>query len=94
MMPGIAPLAPVLAADDFIVGVIIFLLTIVGWVINLISSKNQKGPPVANRPRIMPPQDGFQLIATNLLLPELDVTITSMAFYDVQNGACVPATIR
>jgi len=49
-MPGF-PLAPVLAADDFIVGFIIFLLTIVGWVINLISSKNQKGPPVANRPR-------------------------------------------
>lgn len=50
-MPGFPPLVPVLAADDFIVGFIIFLLTIVGWVINLISSKNQKGPPVANRPR-------------------------------------------
>ncbi|HEY2251377.1 MAG TPA: hypothetical protein VGH74_09965 [Planctomycetaceae bacterium] len=50
-IPGFPPLIPVLAADDFIVGFIIFLLTVVGWVINLISSKNQKGPPVANRPR-------------------------------------------
>jgi len=61
-MPGFPPLAPVLAADDFIVGFIIFLLTIVGWVINLISSKNQKGPPVANRPRppLRPRDDRIQ----------------------------------
>ena len=54
-MPGFMPLAPVLAADaDAIIGVIIFLITVVGWVANLVSNKNQKGPPVANRPR--PPQ--------------------------------------
>ena len=53
-MPGFMPPIPVLAADDAIVGVIIFLITVVGWIANLVSNKNQKGPPVANRPR--PPQ--------------------------------------
>src|SRR5579864_2467657 len=47
-------LAPILADVDAVIGVIIFLITVVGWVANLVSSKNQKGPPVANRPR--PPQ--------------------------------------
>jgi hypothetical protein len=47
-------LTPILADTDMIVGVIIFLITVVGWVANLVSNKNQKGPPVANRPR--PPQ--------------------------------------
>ncbi|HMC10178.1 MAG TPA: hypothetical protein VKH44_02765 [Pirellulaceae bacterium] len=61
-MPGFPPLVPVLAADDMIVGGIIFLLTVVGWVANLISSKNQKGPPVANRPRppVRPRDDKLQ----------------------------------
>ncbi|HLJ11794.1 MAG TPA: hypothetical protein VKU82_11425 [Planctomycetaceae bacterium] len=50
-MPGIAPFAPVLADNDAIIGGIVALITIVGWLINLFSNKNQKGPPVANRPR-------------------------------------------
>ena len=53
-MPVFPPLAPILADGDAIIGAIVFLITVVGWVANLISSKNQKGPPVANRPR--PPQ--------------------------------------
>lgn len=61
-MPGFPPLVPVLAADDMIVGGIIFLLTVIGWVANLISSKNQKGPPIANRPRppVRPRDDKLQ----------------------------------
>ncbi len=53
-MPVFPPLAPILADGDAIIGAIIFLITVVGWVANLVSNKNQKGPPVANRPR--PPQ--------------------------------------
>jgi hypothetical protein len=53
-MPLFPPLAPLLADGDAVIGGIIFLITIAGWIVNLISSKNQKGPPVANRPR--PPQ--------------------------------------
>ena len=51
-MPSILPLAPVFAADaDAIIAAIVALITIVGWIANLVSNKNQKGPPVANRPR-------------------------------------------
>jgi hypothetical protein len=53
-MPVFPPLAPIFADGDAIIGAIVFLITVIGWVVNLISSKNQKGPPVANRPR--PPQ--------------------------------------
>src|SRR5438309_11605891 len=43
---------PVFAADaDTVIATIVALITIVGWIINLVSNKNQKGPPVANRPR-------------------------------------------
>jgi hypothetical protein len=51
-MPNLPPLAPVFAADtDAVIAVIVALVTIVGWIANLVSNKNQKGPPVANRPR-------------------------------------------
>lgn len=53
-MPGFMQPTLVLADNDAIVGLIVFLITVVGWVFNLVSNKNQKGPPVANRPR--PPQ--------------------------------------
>jgi hypothetical protein len=57
------PLAPIFAADaDAIIAVIVALITIVGWIANLVSNKNQKGPPVANRPRppVRPRDDRLQ----------------------------------
>lgn len=45
------PLTPILADVDLVVGLIIGLITVVGWIANLASNKNQKGPPIANRPR-------------------------------------------
>jgi hypothetical protein len=51
-MPNLLPLAPLFAAEtDAVIAIIVALITIVGWIANLISNKNQKGPPVANRPR-------------------------------------------
>ena len=45
------PFAPVLADHDAVIAVIVALITVVGWIANLISNKNQKTPPAANRPR-------------------------------------------
>jgi hypothetical protein len=61
-MPGLMPLAPVLADADGIIALIIGLITVVGWIANLVSNKNQKGPPVANRPRppVRPRDDRLQ----------------------------------
>lgn len=62
-MPNILPLAPIFAADaDAIIAAIVALITIVGWIANLVSNKNQKGPPVANRPRppVRPRDDRLQ----------------------------------
>ncbi len=43
---------PILAdGADSVISVIVALITIVVWIANLVSNKNQKGPPVANRPR-------------------------------------------
>ena len=62
-MPALLPLAPLFAADaDAIIAAIVALITIVGWIANLVSNKNQKGPPVANRPRppVRPRDDRLQ----------------------------------
>jgi hypothetical protein len=42
---------PVLAAADSVWAAVVILITIIGWIANLVSNKNQKGPPVATRPR-------------------------------------------
>jgi hypothetical protein len=62
-MPNLPPLPPVFAADtDAVIAAIVALITIVGWIANLVSNKNQKGPPVANRPRppVRPRDDRLQ----------------------------------
>jgi hypothetical protein len=62
-MPNLLPFAPIFAADaDAIIAAIVALITIVGWIANLVSNKNQKGPPVANRPRppVRPRDDRLQ----------------------------------
>jgi hypothetical protein len=50
-MPLSIPFVPILADAEAVIAVIVILVTIIGWVANLVSNKNQKGPPVANRPR-------------------------------------------
>ncbi len=50
-MPVAIPLHPILADAEGIGAAIVILITIIGWIANLVSNKNQKGPPVANRPR-------------------------------------------
>jgi hypothetical protein len=45
------PFVPILADTEAVIAAIVILVTIIGWVANLVSNKNQKGPPVANRPR-------------------------------------------
>src|SRR5437879_11478336 len=50
-MPVFAAPNPVLADADTVIATVVAVITIVGWIINLVSNKNQKGPPVANRPR-------------------------------------------
>ena len=50
-MPLNIPFVPILADAEAVIAVIVILVTIIGWVANLVSNKNQKGPPVANRPR-------------------------------------------
>jgi hypothetical protein len=50
-MPLNMPYVPILADAEAVIAVIVILVTIIGWVANLVSNKNQKGPPVANRPR-------------------------------------------
>jgi hypothetical protein len=50
-MPLNIPFVPILADAEAVIAVIVILVTIIGWVANLVSNKNQKGPPIANRPR-------------------------------------------
>lgn len=50
-MAGNLPFVPILADHDAIIAVVVALITVVGWIANLISNKNQKAPPAANRPR-------------------------------------------
>lgn len=52
-MPHLFSVAPVVAAADAdaIIAAVIFVITIVSWLVNLLSNKGQKVPPVANRPR-------------------------------------------
>jgi hypothetical protein len=50
-MPLNIPFVPILADAEAVIAAIVILVTIIGWVANLVSNKNQKGPPVANRPR-------------------------------------------
>jgi hypothetical protein len=50
-MPLNFPFVPILADAEAVIAVIVILVTIIGWVANLVSNKNQKGPPVGNRPR-------------------------------------------
>jgi hypothetical protein len=50
-MPLNVPFVPILADAEAVIAAIVILVTIIGWVANLVSNKNQKGPPVANRPR-------------------------------------------
>lgn len=44
-------LQPILADIDSIIGLIVVAVWILGWILKVISGQNQKGPPVANRPR-------------------------------------------
>lgn len=50
MLPPI-PIAPVLADVEGAYAVLVIVITVIGWVAKLITNKNQKGPPVINRPR-------------------------------------------
>jgi len=52
-MSGESDFAGLLAAGDgeAIIGLIIFLITIVSWAVNQVTNKKRKVPPVANRPR-------------------------------------------
>jgi len=50
MIPGV-PATLLLADGEGITAVITILIVVIGWIANLVSNKNQKGPPVANRPR-------------------------------------------
>ena len=61
-MPNHLQLTPLLADADAIIAVIVALITIVGWIANLVSNKSHKGPPVANRPRppVRPRDDRLQ----------------------------------
>ncbi len=62
-MTSLAVLLPVLAVkEDAIVAVIVFVITVIGWIMKLAGSKTQKGPPVANRPRppVRPRDDKLQ----------------------------------
>src|SRR6516162_1565170 len=56
------PFVPMLADNEGIGVAITILIIVVGWIANLISNKNQKGPPVANRPRppVRPRDDRLQ----------------------------------
>src|SRR5262245_48899981 len=50
MLPAVSVI-PLLADGEGITAVITILIVVIGWIANLVSNKNQKGPPVANRPR-------------------------------------------
>jgi hypothetical protein len=52
-------------------------------------------PVMDSRARSVPTHDGVELIGVNIFdVPELDVTLTSIAVYDIQLGVCAPAIIR
>jgi hypothetical protein len=55
-------MVPVLADAEGIGAVILAVITVIGWIASLVSNKNQKGPPVANRPRppVRPRDDRLQ----------------------------------
>jgi hypothetical protein len=55
-------IVPVLADAEGIGAVILAVITVIGWIASLVSNKNQKGPPVANRPRppVRPRDDRLQ----------------------------------
>jgi hypothetical protein len=62
-MTYLATIVPVLAKqEDAIAAVIIFIITVVGWIVKLANTKTQKGPPVASRPRppVRPRDDRLQ----------------------------------
>src|SRR5262245_51641552 len=61
-MVPVVPVIPLLADGEGITAVITILIVVVGWIANLVSNKNQKGPPVANRPRppVRPRDDRLQ----------------------------------
>ncbi|HEY3964283.1 MAG TPA: hypothetical protein VGM05_06975 [Planctomycetaceae bacterium] len=62
-MTSLAVLIPVLAVkEDAIVAVVVFVITVIGWIMKLAGNKAQKGPPVANRPRppVRPRDDKLQ----------------------------------
>src|SRR5262245_32610537 len=50
MVPD-CPLTPLLADVEKILGAVVVIFWIVGWLIKLVATQNQKNPPVANRPR-------------------------------------------
>jgi hypothetical protein len=50
-MVPLIPIMPVLADVEGAYAVIVIVITVIGWVAKLVSNKNQKGPPVINRPR-------------------------------------------
>jgi len=65
---------PVLADAEGIGAVILAVITVIGWIASLVSNKNQKGPPVANRPRppVRPRDDRLQQ-EINIFLEETGV---------------------
>src|SRR5258708_5799082 len=55
-------MVPILADLEGVGAVILAVITVIGWIASLVSNKNQKGPPVANRPRppVRPRDDRLQ----------------------------------
>jgi hypothetical protein len=71
-MPIAVAFNSVLADAEGIGAAIVILITIVGWIANLVSNKNQKGPPVANRPRPPArPRDGRLQQEINVFIEEV-----------------------
>ena len=68
---------PVLADAEGIGAVILAVITVIGWIASLVSNKNQKGPPVANRPRppVRPRDDRLQQ-EINIFLEETGVKLS------------------
>ncbi len=51
-MPGALSIVPVLADNnEAAIAIVVALISIVSWIVNLVSNKNNKVPPAANRPR-------------------------------------------
>jgi hypothetical protein len=67
-------IVPVLADAEGIGALILAVITVIGWIASLVSNKNQKGPPVANRPRppVRPRDDRLQQ-EINIFLEETGV---------------------